>query len=108
MATKMRGALRASVLVALLIGSMLVPANAAQASLGSCSGRYELHEFWALCNGSGSTHEFRAVVRCYRVGTDRYVVRYGVWRIAGHGVLSIASCRGGEEPASGSWQTRTR
>jgi hypothetical protein len=98
-----RRALVASGTTALAIGSALVPASAAQAVPRQCSGAYELHQYRVYC--SGGTGEFRAAVKCYRIGSSSYVWRYGPWRRTGS-TDSAAVCRSSEEPTGGYAQLR--
>ncbi len=90
---------------ALAVGSLLLPATAAQAVPTGCSDRYEAaNEYWAFCSrGSG---QFRAKAKCYRAGSDtRFVWRFGRWKDAGS-THSVATCRPTEELASGTWELR--
>lgn len=99
-----RKALRmAAVSGVLAAGAVVVSAAAAHASPSNCSGIYSTYTYEVFC-GKG-TGEFRAVVRCYRIGSSSYTTRYGVWRRP-NTVRSVASCTTSEEPASGYWQFR--
>ena len=88
---------------ALAVGSVLVPASAAHAVPRQCSGAYELHQYRVYC--SGGTGEFRAAVKCYRIGSSSYVWRYGPWKRTGS-TSSAAVCTTGEEPTGGYAQLR--
>jgi hypothetical protein len=96
-------ALRTAAIGGVMAAGVLVPATAAHATPSNCSGKYQLNEYWVYC-GKG-TGQYRARVRCYRIGSNtQYTTRYGVWRSTG-GDMSIAYCTSTEEPVSGTWET---
>lgn len=98
-----RTTLRTVAVSGLLSATVLVPATAAQAAASGCSGRYDYNSYSAYCS-KGYPAQFRAGARCYKIGTDSYVTRYGAWKTAGGGQNSVVTCLSSEEVASGFWQ----
>ncbi|GAA0824441.1 hypothetical protein GCM10009525_15880 [Streptosporangium amethystogenes subsp. fukuiense] len=87
----------------LAAGALTGSATAAHATPSNCQGIYTSHTYEVFCyQGTG---EFRAVVRCYKLGTEKYTTRYGEWKRAGT-ARSVATCTSTEDPASGYWQFR--
>ncbi|MGQ4420871.1 hypothetical protein ACN6LA_001321 [Streptomyces sp. SAS_269] len=92
----------AAVSGALVMGAVLV-GTPAYASPYNYSSSYTGNSFNVLCNtGSGS---YQAVVRCYKIGSTSYTLRYGAW-VKIHNI-STATCLSSEEAASGSWNVRS-
>ncbi|WP_371778255.1 hypothetical protein [Streptosporangium subroseum] len=98
MTVKLGQAFRMVAIGGLMAGAVLLPATAAQAAPSGCTSRYDLNTFSVYC-GKG-TGDFRAKVRCYRIGSSTYVLRYGPWKVAGS-TTSTAYCAANEEAASG-------
>ncbi|GII75857.1 hypothetical protein Sru01_08390 [Sphaerisporangium rufum] len=104
MKTGVTKAVKTAVIGGLLAaGAVLVPATAAHATPSNCSGRYEGNSYWANC--TSGTGYYRATVRCYRIGSEKYTPRYGLWKKVHQGI-SVATCLSSEEAASGGWQLK--
>ncbi|MEV4554148.1 hypothetical protein ACI2LC_27940 [Nonomuraea wenchangensis] len=88
---------------ALAAGVTVLPATAAHAA-NNCDGTYTTYTYEVFCYTS-DWDEFRAKVRCYRIGSSSYTTRYGAWTRVGT-VRSVAKCTTSEEPASGTWVFR--
>ncbi|GAA3799838.1 hypothetical protein GCM10022226_19180 [Sphaerisporangium flaviroseum] len=87
-----------------LAASVLLPAGPAQATPYSCYDRYTAHSYSVTCvNGTG---EYRAKVKCYKIGGTSYVTRYGKWLQTHIVAWSNAVCTSNEDPTSGTWETR--
>ncbi|QYC40948.1 hypothetical protein Nocox_16675 [Nonomuraea coxensis DSM 45129] len=88
---------------ALAAGMTVLPATAAHAA-NNCDAIYTTFTYEVFCYSS-NYDEFRAQVRCYRIGRDSYTTRYGDWTRVGT-KRSVAKCTTSEEPASGSYTFR--
>jgi hypothetical protein len=87
----------------LFAGAAVLPATAAHADLGACTNWYPTETTFSVnCSQSGQTG-YRAMVKCYYLGSDNYTWRYGPWRYASH-QTSTAVCPAGTEAADGSVQ----
>lgn len=104
MAIKKNTAFRLITASLLLGGATVLPSAPAHALPSNCTARYDLNTYGVYC-GQG-TGQFRAKARCYRIGTDNYVTRYGAWKRANGGQRSNAVCYSSEEVASGSWERK--
>jgi len=100
-----RAVLRMAAVSAVLVGSVVVPATAAQAIPTNCTGIYQGQEWWALC--SSGTGEYRAIVKCWNATGTSYVWRYGQWEPSPYGEISVARCDNGWDPSNGTWAVRT-
>ncbi|MGW0482645.1 hypothetical protein [Nonomuraea sp. NPDC003214] len=83
----------------LAAGVTVLPATAAHATV-NCSSTYTTFTYEVFCYRADGWSEFRAVVRCYRIGSSYYTTRYGAWTRV-NTVRSVAKCLTSEEPASG-------
>ncbi|GAA1640133.1 hypothetical protein ACFQY4_13895 [Catellatospora bangladeshensis] len=101
---------RLLVAAAAVATGVLTGATGAQASLGSCSGAVQSLNSWTVyCNGTNSTHEYRATAKCYTLTGVYHHTAYGSWVTAGWPTVnSTASCTSQYELADGYWQTRLK
>lgn len=92
-------ALAVAGMTAFAVGSVLVPASAAQAVPRECTSSYEAHQYRAYC--WGGTGEFQARVQCFRAGSDtQFRWAYGTWKRTGS-TDSVAVCLPSEDPSGG-------
>ncbi|MDA0637469.1 hypothetical protein OUY22_29030 [Nonomuraea sp. MCN248] len=101
MGSKLKRVLQATAISGIMAGALALPATAAHAGPSNCSSApYGSNGWWAFCGKGDGTYQ--AWVRCYRIGTSKYTVRWGQWRSPG-GSPSTVNCQSTEEVGGGGY-----